>query len=76
VTPEAPSQIQAVDIPSYNTVREHVRNFLNSVRTRTKSHADIENGYRTQTALIMAMQSHLARKVALFDEDSQTIRLE
>ncbi len=76
VTPEAPTQNAAVDIPSYNMVREHVRNFLNSVRTRTKPHADIENGYRTQTALIMAMQSHLARKVALFDEDSQTIRLE
>ncbi len=76
VIPEAPTQNAAVDIPSYNMVREHVRNFLNAVRTRTKPHADIENGYRTQTALIMAMQSHLGRKVALFDEDSQTIRLE
>jgi hypothetical protein len=76
VTPEAPTQNSAVDIPSYNMVREHVRNFLNAVRTRTKPNADIENGYRTQTALIMAMQSHLARKVALFDEDSQTIRLD
>jgi predicted dehydrogenase len=76
VTPEAPTQNAAVDIPSYNMVREHVRNFLNAVRTRTKPHADVENGYRTQTALIMAMQSHLGRKVALFDEDSQTIRLE
>jgi predicted dehydrogenase len=76
VTPEAPTQNRAVDIPSYNSAREHVRNFLNAVRTRTKPNADIENGYRTQTALIMAMQSHLARKVALFDEDSQTIRLD
>lgn len=76
VTPEAPSQNAAEDIPSYNSVRAHVRNFLNAVRTRTKPNADIENGYRTQTALIMAMQSHLARKVALFDEDSQTIRLD
>jgi predicted dehydrogenase len=76
VTPEAPTQNSAVDIPSYNMVREHVRNFLNAVRTRTKPNADIENGYRTQTALIMAMQSHLGRKVALFDEDSQAIRLE
>jgi predicted dehydrogenase len=76
VNPEPPTQNPAVDIPSYNMVREHVRNFLNAVRTRTKTHADIENGYRTQTALIMAMQSHLGRKVAMFDEDSQTIRLE
>lgn len=76
VQPEAPTQNAAVDIPSYNMVREHVRNFLNAVRTRAKTNADIENGYRTQTALIMAMQSHLGRKVAQFDEDSQTIRLD
>lgn len=76
IEPERPTQNRAVDIPSYNMVREHVRNFLTAVRTRAKTNADIENGYRTQTALIMAMQSHLARKVAQFDEDSQTIRLD
>jgi predicted dehydrogenase len=76
VVPEAPTQNPAVDIPSYNMVREHVRNFLTAVRTRAKTNSDIENGYRTQTALIMAMQSHLGRKVAQFDEDSQTIRLD
>jgi len=76
VVPEAPTQNRAVDIPSYNMAREHVRNFLTAVRTRVKPNADIENGYRTQTALIMAMQSHLGRKVAQFDEDSQTIRLD
>jgi len=76
VAPEAPTQNRAVDIPSYNMAREHVRNFLTAVRTRVKPNADIENGYRTQTALIMAMQSHLGRKVAQFDEDSQTIRLD
>jgi hypothetical protein len=65
-----------VDIPSYNMVHEHVRNFLTAVRTRARTNSDIENGYRTQTALIMAMQSHLGRKVAQFDEDSQTIRLD
>jgi len=76
VTPEAPTQNRAVEIPSFNPVREHVRNFLTAVRTRGETNAGIENGYRTQTALIMAMQSHLSRRVASFDEDSQTIRLD
>jgi len=76
VEPEPPTDKRKIDMPSYNCVLEHIRNFLTAVRTRKKPNADIENGYRTQTALIMAMQSHLARKVAVFDEDSEQIRLE
>jgi predicted dehydrogenase len=53
----------------------HLKDFFNCVRTRGTPRGDLELAYRVQTPLIMAMQSHLHNKVALFDEDSETIRL-
>jgi hypothetical protein len=56
-------------------VREHLKNFLDCVRTRGKPFADIELGYATQLPLIMAMHSHLESKVAFYDAEQERIRL-
>jgi predicted dehydrogenase len=53
----------------------HLKDFLNCVRTRGTPRGDLELAYRVQVPLIMAMESHLQNKVALFDADSETIRL-
>lgn len=58
-----------------NYEQDHLRNFLECVRTRAKPYADIELGYATQLPLIMAMQSHLEGKVAFYDADAERIRL-
>ena len=76
VDPEPPTQNPRVDLPSFNFVYEHVRNFLGFVRTRQQPDANVEVGYHTQTALIMAMQSHITGKVARFDQDSEQIKFD
>lgn len=58
-----------------NYEQEHLRNFLECVRTRATPYADIELGYATQLPLIMAMQSHLAGKVAFYDAGQERISL-
>jgi predicted dehydrogenase len=72
---EPPTKKLNMDVPNYNFVLEHIRNFLEGVRDRKQPHANIEIAYRTQAALIMAMRSHLEGKVAHFDEASEQIRL-
>ncbi|MGC8794653.1 MAG: Gfo/Idh/MocA family protein [Bryobacteraceae bacterium] len=58
-----------------NDTQEHLKNFLECVRTRGKPYAGIELGYATQLPLIMAMQSHLEGKVAFYDPEQERIRL-
>ncbi len=58
-----------------NYEQDHLRNFLQCVRTRGTPYADIELGYATQLPLIMAMQSHLEGKVAFYDAEQERIRL-
>lgn len=55
--------------------REHMRNFLDSMRTRKTPNCDIELGYRVQLPLIMAMMAYVEGKVAYFDAATETIRL-
>lgn len=54
---------------------DHMRNFLECIRTRQTPNGDIELGYRVQVPLIMAMRSFTEGKVAYFDAASETIRL-
>jgi predicted dehydrogenase len=54
---------------------DHMRNFLECVRTREKPNGDLELGYRVQVPLIMAMLSFTKGKVAHFDADKEDIRL-
>ena len=58
-----------------NLTIAHLKDFLNCVRTRQTPRGDLELAYRVQTPLIMAMQSYLHDKVALFDTETETIRL-
>ena len=53
----------------------HIRDFLQCVRDRKTPRGDLELAYRVQTPLIMAMQSHMNNKVAIFDPDKEAIRL-
>jgi predicted dehydrogenase len=55
---------------------EHMRNFIECIRTRRKPLSDIELGYYVQTALIMGMLSFLHGKVATFDPQKETINMQ
>ena len=55
--------------------RDHMRNFLQCMRTREKPNCDIELAYRVQISLIMAMMSFTEGKVAHFDAATETIRM-
>lgn len=61
---------------SINHQTEHMRNFLQSMQSRSKPNCDIELGYRVQIPLIMAMQSFTKGKVAYFDSATETIHLD
>jgi predicted dehydrogenase len=60
---------------SLNHQTEHMRNYIDCMRTRSKPNCDIELGYRVQVPLIMAMQSFVQGKVAYFDSVTETIHL-
>jgi hypothetical protein len=77
---ERPRQELANDTPTRGEGHSdltvaHLKDFVNCVRTRGVPRGDLELAYRVQVPLIMAMQSHLHNKVALFDADSETIQL-
>ncbi len=72
---ELPTDTQTRGEGHSNLAIAHIKDFLNCVRTRGTPRGDLELAYRVQVPLIMAMQSHLHNKVALFDADSETIQL-
>ena len=53
----------------------HIKDWLECVRTRRQPRANLELAYTVQVPLIMAMQSHMHNKVALFDSEREQIRL-
>lgn len=76
IEPAAGVQRRRAQIASgRNYEQDHLRNFLDCIRTRGKPYADIELGYATQLPLIMAMQSHLEGEVAFYDAEQERIRL-
>ena len=68
---EAPRRLIRTD----RTVADHLADFLRCIRTRETPAGDIELGYRVQVPLIMAMLSQIEGRVAVFDADSEEIRL-
>jgi predicted dehydrogenase len=52
---------------------EHWRDFLRCVRTREKPKSHIEFGYNVHTALAMAMQGLLKKKVACYDAKKEEV---
>lgn len=55
--------------------RDHMRNFLQFMRTREKLDCDIELACRVRISLITAMMSFTEGKVAHFDAATETIRM-
>ena len=53
----------------------HIKDFLDSVRSRRPPRFDLELGYHVHIPLCMAMRSHLESKAALFDPDREQIRM-
>jgi predicted dehydrogenase len=53
----------------------HIRDWLDGIRTRRQPRANLELAYTVQVPIIMAMQSHMHNKVALFDAEREQIRL-
>jgi predicted dehydrogenase len=53
----------------------HVKNWLDCVRTRQEPRANLELAWTVQVPILMAMQSHMHNKVALFDAEGEEIRL-
>lgn len=52
---------------------EHIRNFLECIRTRQKPYSDIDLNYYAQTALIMGMLSFMEGRVVRFDPQQEKI---
>ena len=70
----------AADIPALreghtDLTVSHLKDFFNGVRTRKPPRGNLDLAYTVQVPLLMAMQSHLNNKVALFDPEKETIRL-
>jgi predicted dehydrogenase len=63
----------SMSLPSQE--RDHMSNFLQSMRERKTPNCDIELAYRVQVPLIMSMMSFTQNKVALFDPAGETIRM-
>jgi predicted dehydrogenase len=53
----------------------HITDWLDCVRTRRQPRANLELAYTVQVPILMAMQSHIHSKVALFDAEREQIRL-
>ncbi len=73
--PQPGTDLRKGVIANDTTEQDHMRDFLNSVRTRKAPACDIELGYRVQVPLIMAMQSYTSGRVAFFDSETEEIRL-
>lgn len=53
----------------------HLKDFFQAVRSRKQPRSDLELNYTVQTALIMAMRSHLTNRAVFFDRDKEEISL-
>jgi len=75
IEPQQRSSKHRVPAGTDRTELDHMRNYLECIRTRKTPNADIELAYRVQVPLIMAMRSFVEGKVAYFDAATETIRL-
>jgi hypothetical protein len=75
IEPEPGSTRRRVSVSLATQERDHMRNFLQCMRTREKPNCDIELACRVQISLIMAMMSFSEGKVAHFDAATKMIRM-
>lgn len=65
----------SITLNSRPFVQDHLRDWMDCVRTRQKPRCDIELGYIVQVPLIMAMRSLVERKMAFWDPANEQIRM-
>ncbi|MGD0015610.1 MAG: Gfo/Idh/MocA family oxidoreductase [Bryobacteraceae bacterium] len=67
--------IDPLEIPvdKQDVMNDHVRNFLQSMRTREKPTLDVETAARAQVLITMAVMSYRQGKVLYFDEKNWTV---
>jgi predicted dehydrogenase len=65
----------ALTLNSQEYVQNHLRDWLECIRTRQAPKCDIELAYIVQVPLIMAMRSLLESRVAIWDSSKEEIRL-
>jgi predicted dehydrogenase len=75
VSPQPGAPERRRTIATDRTGLDHMRDFIECVRTRQRTMCDIELGYGVQTALIMGMRSYVEGRVAYFDAEKEEIRM-
>jgi len=73
--PQQGIQRNRATLSSQRYEQQHFRDLIQAIRTRQQPRANLELGYAVQTALIMAMRSHLEGKAAHFDAATEEIRM-
>lgn len=73
-TPELKASRQHIEIGNFaRATRDHIRNFLDCIRTRNQPNAPVENGLATAIALVMTMESlRKGRRVSFNEKTRQT----
>src|SRR5581483_8672805 len=59
---------QKIPVEQYDMMTAHIKNFLESMRTRKKPHLDVETAACAQVVISMAVDSYRQGKVLYFDE--------
>ncbi|MGD0200022.1 MAG: Gfo/Idh/MocA family oxidoreductase [Bryobacteraceae bacterium] len=62
-----------ISVDKQDVMYDHVRNFLQSMRTREKPTLDVETAARAQVLITMAVMSYRQGKVLYFDEKNLTV---
>jgi predicted dehydrogenase len=71
-TPELKASRQHVELGNFaRATRDHIRNFLECIRSRRQPNATVENGLATAIALVMTMESLRKGRRVSFDEKTR-----
>lgn len=71
-TPDLKPSRQHVEMGNFaRATRDHIRNFLDCIRTRKQPNATVENGLATAIALVMTMESLRSNRKVRFDEKTR-----
>ncbi len=71
-TPDLKPTRQHVEMGNFaRATRDHIRNFLDCIRTRKDPNATVENGLATAIALVMTIESLRTGKRIVFDEKTR-----
>ncbi len=57
-----------IPVKRADMLADHIKNFLECIRTRAKPHLDVETGAKAQVVITMAVEAYRQNKVLFFDE--------